>query len=311
MFQFFSPISGKRRLLFPIVLPLVALACLAGTANSADAESGAREALIWESGPVSVHAVQDRVGEMSIDLFNGPASRAEREKYFTNGKAPAGVFTFLIRTGEKIILVDSGYGESGPGKSGLNDSLALLGIAPENVDLVLLTHMHGDHIGGLLVQKQRAFPKAQIMVSGPELEYWLALAEKEPGNANAAMVKSVVQVYGGDLLPPFAFDASPVPGITARNASGHTPGHTVFEVESGGKTLFIVGDLVHAASLQFPLPEECASYDINAQEAVKARKEYLGIAADKNIPVAGMHMPFPSSGKVERQGNGFLLIPNK
>ena len=95
----------------------------------------------------------------------------------------------------------------------------------------------------------------------------------------------------------------------AIEATGHTPGHSVFLVESEGKSLLILGDLIHAAVLQFPLPDECASYDMDASAAVKTRKLILAMAAAKDIPVAGMHIPFPGMGRVKVEGKGFGFTP--
>lgn len=286
------------------------------------ARTPARE--IWRVGDMSITAIQDLPGETEVSIFRGPASAAVREKYFNKGKSEAGYNVFLLRQGEKIALFDAGNGtvRQTPGK--LPEILAGLGVKPEDVDFVLLTHLHLDHVGGLLEGKNRAFPKAGLMVSKPEIAYWTALAEKDPGNRNAAFVKTVVKAYGPDVLPPFAFGDILLPGVTALDASGHTPGHTVFQVEAagilypldtpghgnpqagtGGKSLLIIGDLIHAASLQFALPDECAVYDVDPPEAVLARKRILNLAEQKGIPVAGMHLPFPGWGKVARDGRAW------
>lgn len=265
--------------------------------------------IIWQGEEVTVTALQDRPTEMALSLFSGPATPKEREQYFKDGKTPASVNAFLIRTRDKNILVDTGYGMALPGRSGLIAQLAQIGVEPSNVDEVLLTHMHTDHIAGLLEETGRAFSKAVIRVSRPESAYWLELAEKKPENENAALVKNVVAAYGKDLLPSFAFGEEILPGITTLDASGHTPGHTVFLVRSGDNSLLILGDLIHAASLQFPLPDECAEYDSDPQNAVKARRSVLNMAAEKDIPVAGMHIPFPGAGRVKKEGAGFHFTP--
>jgi glyoxylase-like metal-dependent hydrolase (beta-lactamase superfamily II) len=263
----------------------------------------------FQVGDVSVAALLDRQHEMDVSLFSGPATPEEREKYMPAGKAPASINAFLLQEGGRNILVDAGFGTVMPGAPQLEQSLADFGLTPQSIDLVLLTHMHSDHIGGLLKHKKRAFPKARVMVSKPELDYWTDLAEKDPGNANAALVKTVLAEYGADILPPFTLGAALLPGVTSVDASGHTPGHSVFLVESLGRRLLILGDLLHAAALQFPLPEECARYDMDVPAAVKARKAVLSMAAEQNIPVAGMHIPFPGVGRVTAQGAGFGFAP--
>jgi glyoxylase-like metal-dependent hydrolase (beta-lactamase superfamily II) len=107
------------------------------------------------------------------------------------------------------------------------------------------------------------------------------------------------------MPPPFAFGDDMPAGIQAIPAVGHTPGHTAFRIDSGGKSVLIIGDLLHAASLQFPLPDECAGFDMDMPGAVEARKRVLNLAAEKNIPVAGMHIPFTGFGAVDTDGAGF------
>jgi len=286
-------------------LPLLLLALSPSPAKAAD------HSPVWKAGKLQVFAIQDRPGGMSIDIFSGPASPEERQQYFTDGKAPASINVFLLRIDGKNILVDTGFGTVAPGKSALIPALNELGLAPESINVVVLTHMHMDHVGGLLQHKERAFPKAHVMVAKAELDYWLDLAEKSPDNANAVLVKTVTEVYGKDILPPFSFDKEILPGVTALEATGHTPGHTVLRLDAEGKSLLIIGDLLHAAALQFALPEECASYDIDPKAAVASRIRILDLAAQNSIPIAGMHIPFPGHGNVTKADKGFSFSPSE
>lgn len=263
--------------------------------------------VIWHSGDTIVHVLEDRPGSMDVALFSGPASAAQREAYFTQGKAPAAIGAFLVRKGGRAILVDTGFGDAVPGVSALLLQLASLNISPEKVDTVLLTHAHSDHAGGLLHEGQRVFPKARVLVCAAELDYWLGLNAKDANNANAALVRKVVDAYGDDIQT-FSAGDEVLPLIGSIDASGHTPGHTAFrfKAEKGGD-LLIAGDAIHAAALQFPLPEECASYDMDKEKAVAARKMLLSLAAQENLIFAGMHLPYPGAGKVSVQGKGFDL----
>ena len=308
------PLTMQNAPLLRAVLGTMALLCVFCLAlphsgfAAGKADAPVASPIIWQAGPYTVIAIQDRPGEMDAGLFSGPATPEQRKQFFPNGKAPSSISTFLIRTPNKNVLVDTGFGDARPGTSALLTALDSLGLAPENIDLILMTHMHMDHAGGLLLEKARAFPKAKVAIAKPELDYWLDLASKDRSQPNAALVRSVVDAYGTDILPPFAFEEYVMPGVKAVDASGHTPGHTAFLLKAEGKSLLIIGDLVHAADFQFALPEECASYDIDAAKAVAARKRILSLSADENIPVAGMHIPFPSYGKTLKDGNGFKLI---
>lgn len=304
------------RMTGPLVLLFLAVTvfCLALrplAARAADAPVSAAPAVVWSSGETKLTALQDRPGAMTPERFAGPASPQERAAYFPDGQTPSSINMFLLQKDGLTILFDTGNGERvQPGPGSLPDLIATKAFDPATVDYVFLTHMHGDHIGGLILGGERAFPRAKIVVAGLELDYWLGEAERNPQNGNAALAREVAQLYGEELLPPFAFGDTLPAGITAIGAAGHTPGHTVFQVDGDGESILVVGDLLHAAALQFPLPDECANFDMNAPEAVAARKRILNLAAEKGMPVAGMHIPFTGVGAVEKDGKGFRFTPH-
>lgn len=289
-----------------LMLCLIPLALFTGSAFAAEAQPGYKSLKV---GAITVTALLDRPGGMDIELFSGPATPEQRQALMPEGKAAASITAFLIQSGDRNILVDTGFGTLVPGASQLPANLAAVGLSLEAIDTVLLTHMHTDHIGGLLVHKKRAFPKAVVLASREETDYWTGLAEQSKSNPNAGLVKKVMEVYGKDMAPPFALGSTVLPGVTSVNAAGHTPGHSAFLVESEGESLLIVGDLIHAAALQFPFPEECARYDVDPEAATVSRKAVLNMAAEKNIPIAGMHIPFAGMGRVKVEGKGFSFTP--
>jgi glyoxylase-like metal-dependent hydrolase (beta-lactamase superfamily II) len=247
---------------------------------------------------------------MSDDLFATADQDAVR-KYMPDGTAPASVTTFVMFAGEDIVLFDAGLGNEL-----WEQKLTEAGVKPEDVKLILLTHTHGDHIGGLRKDGVRRFPNAQIRLSRQELEHWMPLiflsrdtaADRRQQGAPYHILDAYTTIASfsfGDIVFENAFVK-----VTAKDAVGHTPGHTVFLIEpkvEGQERLLILGDLLHATALQFPVPEACARFDRDMPQAVIARKRILDFAVENNIAIAGMHFPPPSIGMVRKEGNGYVF----
>lgn len=217
-----------------------------------------------------------------------------------DGTFPNATNAFLIKSPDKVILVDAGYGRL------LFDNLKSLGVTPEQVDMVLLTHMHGDHIGGMLKDGEKSFPNATLHLATREHGHW----NKAGGGA-----KEVLAAYSDKLvlfLPGEIGEAGKevYPGITPVVAYGHTPGHAGFLVESEGQKLMIWGDLTHAMAIQMPFPQVAVTYDSNPVSAIAYRKQILEYVVKNNIPVAGMHIAWPGIGSVSSDGNsGYQFKP--
>ena len=271
---------------------------LAGTAAiSMTAAAAEPENRTLRSGAFEVTAIQDAPSTMRAGLF--PAiPETEFCKLAGAPLAPASVNVFLLKRDGKSILVDTGNG----GERGTAiRKLRQLGIAPEMIDVILLTHMHGDHIGGLLnAAGGAAFPTAIVYVAEPERDYWLS----EEAGSGGALAGKVRTAYG-NRLKTFRFGEEPVPGIKALDASGHTPGHTVFDTGD----LLIVGDLLHAAAIQFPHPEVSATYDMDPEKAARVRRHFYDQAAASAKPVAGMHLPCPGVGRIHREAARYVYAP--
>lgn len=259
-------------------------------------------------GDITVIALADAPGEHDIALFHGAAPELI-QALAPSGKVASGINTFLIQSAGRNILVDTGLGIAAGGS--LLDSLALLGLAPADIDVILVTHMHFDHIGGLVADNQAVFPKAVLKIGNLEQAFWLAPAATDPTNSpyvDFGPAKLVGELYK-DRLQGFEFAEEVGPGIVAQAAVGHTPGHTAFLVESGGQKLLIWGDLTHGMALQMPHPEIYPDYDYDPAAATATRKAVLERVSADNIPVAGMHIPFPGVGYVNKTEEGYSFTP--
>jgi glyoxylase-like metal-dependent hydrolase (beta-lactamase superfamily II) len=203
------------------------------------------------------------------------------------------VGALLVKDGKHIVLLDSGLGE-GP-KGALVESLKLAGVAPADVTDVLITHSHFDHVGGLVTGEGKlTYPKATIRMSNKE---WTAL------KANADLAKLVAVIT--PKVKGFEPGTEVVPGITAVELYGHTPGHLGYEVKSGKERIMDVGDLAHSSVLSLVKPEWKMGFDGDSALAIKVRRERLEkLAKDKEL-VFAPHFPFPSVGYVSAQDGAF------
>ncbi len=247
-------------------------------------------------------------GNQGILLYTTPEMIRET---LPEGSYPNAVNAFLVKTPQKNSLIDTGYGTR------LIANLGVAGITPEDIHEVLLTHMHGDHIGGLLKDEKVVFPNATLKVSAAEHNYWTSdeAMEQLPENARKGFTgaRQVLDQYGSELVDPESLRKAverEEEGIFPIEAYGHTPGHIGFLLVSKGDKLFIWGDLTHAIAIQMPYPGVATTYDVDPDMAVTSRIGLLRYLSDHNIPVAGMHVPFPAIGEVESTGiERYRFIP--
>jgi glyoxylase-like metal-dependent hydrolase (beta-lactamase superfamily II) len=239
----------------------------------------------------SVTPIQDRPMTMPGTLFR---SVDPQERFRPADAYPASLNVFLIRdeSGGRCALIDAGYGRA---DSRLLPELARLGVKPEDISAVFITHIHPDHVGGLTTPDgTTAFPAAKVCIARKEYEAW----RRDPARAGLARHLEPV----GKNLVLLDYDAPVAPyGLVPLCFPGHTQGHTVFrmrlETGQGAENIHFVGDIVHAAELQIPRPEFCARFDMDMDTAVKSRRELLNGAA----VWYGAHLPFPGIVRIERK----------
>ena len=206
---------------------------------------------------------------------------------------------FLIKANGRNILVDTGFGTT------IFEKMAKIGVQPDQVDAVLMTHLHGDHIGGLAKDGAALLPNATLYVSTLEREYFTEIQVNDGAVAAlAAYGNKVVSFDPGELGATLS---AIIPGISPIAAYGHTPGHTAYLVEDGKDTLLIAGDFLHVGLVQFPNPAISAIYDVDPEAAAATRIQLLRYAAEQKIPIGGMHIVYPGIGTVEPLNKGFMF----
>ena len=225
---------------------------------------------------------------------------------FVNSFSPT-----LVNTGSDVILFDTGFGEAGRanGNGRLLEGLTAAGYKREDVTIVVLTHLHGDHIGGLMEGGAPAFPNARYITGQTEYDFWVDPARAgTPAEGGHKGVLANVKPLADKMT--FIKDGAEVaPGIHAIEAFGHSPGHLVFHVESEGKGLVLTADTSNHYVLSLQRPDWEVKFDMDKTKAAVARKMGFDMIAADRLPFIGYHMPFPAVGFIERQAQGYRFIP--
>jgi glyoxylase-like metal-dependent hydrolase (beta-lactamase superfamily II) len=303
---------------------LTALLALAGVAAAQEAVPQVRTQAPgyyrMMLGDFEVTTVSDGTLPQDFDKNMTNTTPEEVRSLFARSREPlpvdVSINTFLIHTGSKLVLVDTGSGDLFGPKSGgrLVANLKASGYRPEQIDAVLLTHIHGDHSVGLTVKGKIVFPNATVHVNEHERDYWLSSAEAarapEGKKASFAQAHAALDPYiEKGRLRTFDGEAELFPGIRSWPHPGHTPGHTYYVIESKGQKLVLIGDTVHATQVQFPRPDITIAYDVDSPVAAAQRKRTFEDAAEKGYWVGAAHVSFPGLGHIRRDGQGYAWIP--
>lgn len=254
------------------------------TKEKAQPESVYKELNTQQVGNVKVTWIQDVATQQSPDIFpDAPESLIDSLSLQMG--IPSSISTFLVKTDSATILFDTGLGGKNSQLPCLLDSI---GVKPTDIRYLYLTHLHGDHIGGMMNGDERVFPHAEVYVAQQEYEGWMQMA-----NDKKTQVVKIMNAYKKQLHL-FAFGDTLPGNVVAIDAVGHTPGHTVYQA---GK-LLIVGDILHGVALQLEHPDICPTYDIDKAKATESRKRILNYASENNLMMAGMHFPAPGFMKL-------------
>lgn len=276
-------------------------------------------------------AYQYRVGDFQItalsdgtvpqDLFKLLTGTNESEvgkllhSSFLQNPVEASINAYLINTGSKLILVDTGSGEFfSPGYGGkVLSGLKAAGYDPEQIDDILITHIHTDHTGGLVSNGKLVFPNAQIHVGKADVDFFMNPANQRRSGYDMKYfteAKAAVGPYvAAGKVKPFQGRTEILPGITAIPTPGHTPGHSFYLLESKGQQLELWGDIAHVVSVQFPKPGITIVYDVDPKLAAVQRAEQLKKATADRRTVAGAHFPYPGIGHIRQDGDGYRWVP--
>lgn len=264
-------------------------------------------------GEFTVTAVSDGVLNSSHDVILGldPDERVRLTGVPAGQPVPLDVNCFVIRHGGRTMLSDAGSGHTmGPTLGKLPANLRAMGVPPESIDDILLTHLHPDHSLGLVDDKNAPiFSKAQIVLHEKEAAFWLdrtPLPTDSERVQRGTKAQRVVTAPYRDRMRRVS-DGEVMPGISALLWPGHTPGHTNWLIQSGADRLLIWGDIVHLASVQVPRPDAALVFDVDPALAKASRQRVFDWVADEHVLVAGAHLPFPGFARLERAGSGFVF----
>ena len=223
------------------------------------------------------------------------------------------VSVHLIRQGDQLTLIDAGGGTAfGPTTGNLAASLQAIGVTPDRIGRVVMTHLHPDHAGGLLSEAGAVFANASLHVHEDELAFWTdaeaAAAAPEMMQPFFALAQAMRDAYG-ERVQTFADGTDLGGGLTAMALPGHTPGHSGLRLSDGDAQMVILGDAAALAALQFRHPDAGIAFDIDPARAAETRRNLLQMVTADRIAVAGTHLPFPGLGHVESRGDAFAWVP--
>lgn len=272
-------------------------------------------------GDIEVTQIADGARSFPLaDNFVRNVPKAEVEAALAAAYLPTDKMTvffnpMMLNAGGKVILIDTGNGPDPTGVVGQTiPNMQAAGVDPKNVDMVVISHFHGDHIAGLrLADGSLAFPNAEVKVPAAEWAFWMSdenMAKAPDAMKGAFQLVRKIFDKMGDRLSHYEMDKEIVAGLTPFATPGHTPGHTSYTLQSGKDRLIIQSDVTNNPALFLRNPGWHVMYDMDPQKAEATRRAFFDRAAADKTLIAGFHYPFPSLGYVEKDGaSNFRLVP--
>lgn len=265
-------------------------------------------------GDLTITAISDGYLAASLDLLSNinPADASRlQENAGVEDYTSIHINCYLVRGAGRTILIDAGAGGFKQWGGRLKANLALAGIQPSEIDTILLTHAHPDHVGGLInASGEAVFPNAELVVHNREIAFWqddgnLSRAP-ERARGNFLLARQAFDRYRDRLR---TFDAGEVlSGVTAMPLPGHTAGHTGYRLDSAGRNLLVWGDIVHFPQIQVPRPDVSIAFDQDSHLAAATRSRLLDLVSSERLLIAGMHLGELGFAHIERTGGNYGVI---
>ncbi len=270
-------------------------------------------------GKFRMTAIFDGMAPLQKGMFTHPDPAAIDAALADGGLVgdalPVPVTAFLLQSDDQTILIDAGMGGVemlGPNLGKVGDGLAAMGVSTEDVDQVIVTHAHPDHIGGLIGPSGPTFQNAEVVVNDTELGFWTdaGIMAQAPEQAKGLfqLASQVFAAYG-DRVRPVASGTDVASGIKLELAPGHTPGHSLVHIDGGDRELLMVADLLHSSVLHTALPEVGFGFDTDSALAAETRRKTFDRVAEDNVLIAATHVPFPGLGRFVRSGEAYSYVP--
>ena len=299
------PLTRRSLLVGGTALTITALAAPFGGAVLAQVEGVSRRKV----GGLDVTALLDGRITLAANLLSGAPD--EEIAKLIGGEAVEGyINAFVVDAPDGPVMIDAGAGGlTGPAAGRLPQLVAAAGIDPAAITTFYATHLHPDHIGGLVGDGALALPNARMVVHERERAFWTDDdVMKQAGEGNAAFFQAARGALAafGDRVETFSGEEVPGP-LSAVALFGHTPGHVGYRVADGDQQMLVWGDIIHAPVVQFPRPAVTIAFDVDAAQAAETRKRALDMVTSDDMAVAGMHLVFPAMGQVTKSGEGYAF----